>query len=220
MSKQTGDSRPEQRPPRRRDADATRTLLLRAAQRRFTVLGYERTTTRDIAAEAGVNVSLIGRYFGSKQSLYTEVLDKSGQLFAGTDAASSETDDSDVPDLLEMIIAGLRADAWPEYGNEHPSMLLVRHAGVDPTAQDLRRQAMLTSISVTERLLVALGDDEPDDRRLRAELLTSTFIGLAVMRSLLADDAPSAQSEAALHEELLRLARAACKTTCDRETTD
>src|SRR6195952_3125856 len=62
---------------RPRDAEATRADLLHAAMRRFTVLGYERTTTRDIAHDAHVNVSLISRYFGSKDGLFEAVMRES-----------------------------------------------------------------------------------------------------------------------------------------------
>src|ERR1700712_5539888 len=67
---------------RPRDAEATRSALLHAAMRRFTVLGYERTTTRDIARDAQVNVSLINRYFGSKDGLFAAVMRESATSIA------------------------------------------------------------------------------------------------------------------------------------------
>ena len=44
----------EERPVRRRNPQATRDRLLAAARRRFAGLGYERTTLRDVAADADV----------------------------------------------------------------------------------------------------------------------------------------------------------------------
>jgi AcrR family transcriptional regulator len=37
-------------------------------------MGYERTTSRDIASDTGANVSLLYRYFGSKEGLFEVVL--------------------------------------------------------------------------------------------------------------------------------------------------
>ncbi len=59
-----------QRPMWRRDPEAKKMAILRAARRLFTEKGYADTTVRDIADRAGVNQSLIFRYFGSKQELF------------------------------------------------------------------------------------------------------------------------------------------------------
>src|SRR6266568_1912295 len=59
---------------RRRDAVATRRALLESARGRFTRLGYDRTTLRDVAADAGVNIALIKRYFDSKEGLFKAAL--------------------------------------------------------------------------------------------------------------------------------------------------
>src|SRR5471030_116971 len=61
-------------PPRRRDAEANRAAILEAAKAQFARLGYDRAALRDIAAEAGADVSLIKRYFGGKEALLTEAL--------------------------------------------------------------------------------------------------------------------------------------------------
>src|ERR1700761_7254937 len=66
-------------PPRRRDAEATRAAILEAAKGQFARLGYDRAALRDIAAEAGADVSLIKRYFGGKEALFTEALKASIQ---------------------------------------------------------------------------------------------------------------------------------------------
>ena len=53
-----------------RDSAATQRALVRAARRRFATDGYRATTVRQIAADAGVNVALINRYFESKEGLF------------------------------------------------------------------------------------------------------------------------------------------------------
>ena len=41
--------------------------------------GFDRTTVRDIAGEAGVNQALLFRYFGSKEALFEEVIARGGR---------------------------------------------------------------------------------------------------------------------------------------------
>ncbi len=57
-------------PPRIRDAARTREAILRAAQLLFAQQGYTTTGVREVAAEAGVNSTLIRRYFKSKEGLF------------------------------------------------------------------------------------------------------------------------------------------------------
>ncbi|HEY1973687.1 MAG TPA: TetR/AcrR family transcriptional regulator [Pseudonocardia sp.] len=52
----------------------TRDRILNAAWDAFTSEGFDRASTKRIAAAAGVNSSLIFRYFGSKDGLYQEAV--------------------------------------------------------------------------------------------------------------------------------------------------
>jgi AcrR family transcriptional regulator len=58
-----------------RDAHRTRNELLRAAQTLFAERGYTTTGVREVASAAGVNSTLIGRYFGSKEGLLRAAVD-------------------------------------------------------------------------------------------------------------------------------------------------
>jgi AcrR family transcriptional regulator len=60
---------------RRRDAAATRQGLLDAARNLFGSRGFEGTSLRDIGELAGVDASLIARYFGNKVDLYIAALE-------------------------------------------------------------------------------------------------------------------------------------------------
>ncbi|WP_171813810.1 TetR/AcrR family transcriptional regulator [Corallococcus exiguus] len=61
---------------RQRDAERTRAALIDAARTLFSTRGFASTGVRDIADLAGVNSSLVGRYFGSKQGLYRATLEQ------------------------------------------------------------------------------------------------------------------------------------------------
>ena len=52
---------------------ATRSAILDAAKKLFAARGFGAATVRDICTEAGVNIALVSRYFGSKSELYAEV---------------------------------------------------------------------------------------------------------------------------------------------------
>src|SRR6516225_42381 len=54
--------------PRR--SDATRVAILEAARRRFAEDGFRRATIRAIAADAGIDPSMVMRYYGSKNKLF------------------------------------------------------------------------------------------------------------------------------------------------------
>ena len=57
-------------PTRSRDAGRTREAILRAAQKLFAQKGYTTVGVREVATEAGINSTLIRRYFGSKEGLF------------------------------------------------------------------------------------------------------------------------------------------------------
>lgn len=59
---------------RKRNAAITRASLLSSATSRFARDGYENVSLREIAADVGVDVSLVSRYFGGKEELFSEVL--------------------------------------------------------------------------------------------------------------------------------------------------
>ncbi|RYY95332.1 MAG: TetR/AcrR family transcriptional regulator, partial [Alphaproteobacteria bacterium] len=54
---------------RKRNAITTRAALLAAATGRFMREGYDSVSLREIASDAGVDVSLVSRYFGGKDEL-------------------------------------------------------------------------------------------------------------------------------------------------------
>jgi AcrR family transcriptional regulator len=53
-----------------RRSDATKAAILVAARERFASDGYERATIRAIAADAGIDPSMVMRYYGNKEKLF------------------------------------------------------------------------------------------------------------------------------------------------------
>jgi len=71
--------RPERNVPavqKRLKADERRTQLLWIAKEMFSEHGFENTSTRSIAAAAGVTEAIVFRHFASKEDLYRQILDR------------------------------------------------------------------------------------------------------------------------------------------------
>jgi AcrR family transcriptional regulator len=108
---------------RKRDAAATKAALLESAVARFARDGYDRVTLREIAADAGVDVALVSRYFGGKDELFTEVLNSCGapqDLFVGDPAEFGQrvarmlVDDEQEAGKLDVILVMLRSCSSPK----------------------------------------------------------------------------------------------------------
>ncbi|MDB5480285.1 MAG: hypothetical protein JWO83_1338 [Caulobacteraceae bacterium] len=153
--------------PRRRDAQATRAAILEAAKAQFARLGYDRAGLREIAAEAGADVSLIKRYFGGKEGLFTEALKASFQpdRLKEWDRAAFPAD-----------IATMMADAPADEARTHSFQFLLR-AATSPTT------APLLNLAVQERFLLPIREWLGGaDVHARARVLAAVFIGFLVER--------------------------------------
>lgn len=107
-----------------RDATRTRESILKAAQILFARKGYTTVGVREVAAEAGVNATLIRRYFGSKEGLFRAAVEDFLQIDPFIDGPRNEF--------------GNRAVALLKYGEEIPSALaMMMHATADPEARTL-----------------------------------------------------------------------------------
>jgi AcrR family transcriptional regulator len=68
------NSSPEPPVSRAAKADATRAAILASARKAFAEHGYDGAGLRGIAEAAGVTAMMVGRYFGSKEGLFGEVV--------------------------------------------------------------------------------------------------------------------------------------------------
>lgn len=67
-----------------RDSEASRRLILDAAEELFAERGFSGSSMRDIARSSGKSQSLIHHHFGSKKDLWRAVMQRFGVLFAET----------------------------------------------------------------------------------------------------------------------------------------
>ena len=66
----------ERPPERERNAARTREAILDAAERLFSERGYDAASLTDVGAAAGVSRGTPGYFFGSKEQLYRDVLER------------------------------------------------------------------------------------------------------------------------------------------------
>ncbi|MFI7612928.1 TetR family transcriptional regulator [Nonomuraea terrae] len=152
----------------KRDREATRTRLLEAARLRFAREGYDATSVRDIAGDAGVDATLIFRYFGSKKRLFDEV---TADLPAGLPDGPEE-------ELVARMLRAVVFHDWTRYGGEHPLVAMLRSSAHDDARQRIRREVCDTYVDALRDLA------EGDDRELRAELLSAWLVGIGILRSV------------------------------------
>jgi len=180
-----------------RDAAATRRALVRAALRRFATDGYRATTVRRIAADAGVNVALINRYFDSKEGLFEACMvrtskeldtegsagapDLGGDASAGTGKLPADEGPLNLDRLIRRLIAHV-VNA-PD-GDDPLQMLLLLRSSGDDNADRIRRNALER---VTQKLAAAAGwradDASTAPILLRAQIAVATMLGMVMLRA-------------------------------------
>lgn len=125
---------------RRRDAERTRDRIVDAALAEFAAKGYAGARVREIAQRAGVNAQLISYYFGGKEGLYREIVERWQAREAGIEGRDLPLPDFvaayldavlDAPDLLRLFIwEGLAPTAppvdTPEVDGEAPEVVALR----------------------------------------------------------------------------------------------
>jgi AcrR family transcriptional regulator len=156
-------------PPRKIEkSDRTRAAIEQAGRRLFAEQGYERTTVREIAREAGIDASLVIRYFGSKDGLFATVAEPDLHL-----PNLAEVD----PVKIGEVLVSHFMDVW-----EGPSGMpvLLRSAASNEAAADRLKQMFARQVGPA---VASAGSPELASRR--AGLIASQLLGLAMTRYIL-----------------------------------
>ena len=97
--------------PAHANPDATRKRLVDVALPLCAQHGYEGTSTRQVAGEAGVNLAMIRHYFGGKRGLYEETVDDVyRRLGERTAAALPGTTLANVDELMSRLYSIARSE--------------------------------------------------------------------------------------------------------------
>ncbi|MFE3856839.1 TetR family transcriptional regulator [Streptomyces griseorubiginosus] len=176
-------STPPAAPPARRDAEATKAAILRAARYLLARTPHADITLKAVAERAGVSPPLIVKYFGNKDTLFARVMSFESDATALLDAPLGELG-------RHMVRHVLTSQA--ERGAD--PLLRIAFAPVQGEHGDILRVNFRTQVvdRLTERL-------EGPDAGLRAELAVGTLLGLGVMYGI----ARGAELRAAAVEDLV-----------------
>jgi AcrR family transcriptional regulator len=158
---------------RRPKGSDTKKDIARAARTLFAAHGYDKTTLRAVALRAEVDPALIVHYFGSKQSLFTEVMlpfhlqDKEIVL-------EKAVPDIDLRDLAQAF-AELIARKLDNAPRRQILLGILRAAASEPKAAEMVRTQITRSI--IKQLVPIFGEREAE---LRTSLIGSQLVGFVM----------------------------------------
>jgi AcrR family transcriptional regulator len=181
---------------RPKNAAATRDALLESGRRRFLQESYENVGLRDVAADAGVDVALVARYFGSKEGLFREVLRGAKGDWLGLEVS---------PEALPGWLAELatREGESDDLENIERLLIILRSASSPKAARiahDSFREDVLDPVA---RLV------EGEEAEIRTSLAMSLLIGTTILRTIMRVDAICECDTEAVRARLERLLTAA-----------
>ena len=142
------------------DDVTVREAIEKAARELFASHGFEKTTVREIGARAGIDPSMVMRYFGSKDALFAHVAEPDLQL----------------PDLQQVDMAEIGThlvrhflDQWEGGGGGGMAVLLRSAASNDEAAERLQ------TIFRTQVFPAIARAGPPETAARRAGLVASAF---------------------------------------------
>ena len=156
----------------RRRSDQTRAAILAAARRRFAADGFERTTIRAIAADAGIDPSMVMRYYGSKDGLFSAAADLDLQL---PDLAA-------VPrEQLGETLVRHWVERWEGGASDELLIVVFRSAITNEAAAERLRTVFGAQVAKAVATIV----DDRAEAATRAGLVSTQMLGLALCRYIL-----------------------------------
>jgi AcrR family transcriptional regulator len=161
---------------RRPGLSTTRKEILAAARDLFAKHGYDATSMRAVAARAGVDPALVRRFFGSKEDLLVASLSASYGLHERLDKVVS----GKLETLGEEMI-GYFLSVWETPSSRSIVVGMIRSACTNARAARLLRDFLAKE--VLAHLADAMHDGE--EARMRATLVGSQIMGLAMYRHVL-----------------------------------
>lgn len=178
MTHQDGGAAPDPSPGpgragRRPGVTQTRDEILASARRLFAEKGYDATTIRAIADNAGVNPSLVYHFFRSKEGVFAATMElpvNPAELLPVLVGAGPRENLGER--LARVLLRIFEGD-----GSGNPTLALLRSATGNEQATAMLREFM--GRQVLDRLVALLGVP-----KLRVEAAVSQMVGVLVLRHI------------------------------------
>lgn len=156
----------------RRSSAQTKAGILAAARELFAADGYEKATIRAIAASAGIDPSMVMRYFGNKDGLFAAAAEFDLRL----------PDPRDLPpDQVGEALVRHFMDRW---GDDDALQVLLRTGVTNQAAAERLRTVFVTQLAPTVAALTGTAGP-PGQAESRAALVASQILGMALCRYIL-----------------------------------
>jgi AcrR family transcriptional regulator len=155
-------------------ADATRAAILASARKAFAEHGYDGAGLRGIAEGAGVTAMMVGRYFGSKEGLFGEVVTDTMR-----DPTILSRDNLDRKDLARAFAEAL-VDVTTQGRTPLDGFLISFRSAGSKTATRIARERIGQVHQATATAAIS-GDHASE----RAALFLSLVAGVQMMRQML-----------------------------------
>jgi AcrR family transcriptional regulator len=152
----------------RRSADDTKAVILAAARERFAAVGYQGATIRAIAADAGIDPSMVMRYFGSKDRLFAAAADFDLKFPDFTAVHRSR---------VGATLVGHFLDRWE---GDEALVVLLRSSTTNAEAAQRMQDIFGAQLQPMVATMVP-----PEESALRAGLIATQILGLALCRFVL-----------------------------------
>lgn len=152
----------------KRSSVETKAVILSAARERFGATGFQATTIRAVAADAGIDPSMVMRYFGNKD-----------QLFAAAAEFDLKLPDFAAADRSQLGASLIRhfLKRWEE---DDALVILLRSSATNAEAAQRMREIFGTQLQPLVAARVPAGDAAT-----RAGLIATQVLGLALCRFVL-----------------------------------
>lgn len=154
-----------------RSGEQSKQRILQFARELFNEHGYDHATVRAIATAAGVDPAMVFYFFGTKQGLFSAVVEMSGTVPPAIDSIFAGGLDGVGERVVRTLVENL------DKSDRTPLVMLTRSAPGDPRSEALLREFI--DREITGRLAALL--DTPD-AALRAGMVNVQILGLAVAR--------------------------------------
>ena len=148
--------------------------ILLAAETLFSELGYEGTSTRQIAKESGANMSMINYYFGSKEGVFLEIMNERIKDFNNQLISINEEKIPHLEKLMQVIerYAKRILENISFYKMMHRELSLAQRPEMYCKVKD----AISANLIVIEKIMME-GIDDGTFRSVDIRMLIATIMG-------------------------------------------
>jgi len=169
------------------DTSETRKRIIISAMEEFSSKGFRASTTKGIAAKAGVNELTLFRQFGSKENLLSETIDHHFDLSGIVTTLPHEVTGDPEEDLVRTI-RFVRANIRKR---RNLYRLMLRESAVTPiVGKKLRELPGSIKVLMVARMKEVLSDRVPEDfdHETAAIFLVSYFLRSEMMAAMMGED--------------------------------